>query len=426
MSRLRHRFLVLAAGLLALAGCEGDNGVREDPERPTFTLAVDTENPDGGVSIGVTPSDVDGKSDGESPFERTYEEDAAVTLTAPKETAEGHPFSHWEVDGEAAGEAHELTLELGTDREARAVFSNVWTLTVTSESPESGVPIDVAPEDRAGEAAGTTSFERHYVDGTDIQLAAPEASEGNAFLRWELDEEPIGEERELAFSMSDDHTAMALYSTSTTLTVASEGPDEGITVRAAPADAEGTEESVTPFSLNYLIGQQVELRPEALTSDGRYFRAWTYDGPAPSGTQAIILEVSRGATATAHYAEAAAAVDTTYEVGGRPRGLPENEMYRTLELDVLSEEAIEEDRVGVFYGSAEGLLALPHDTEFDLSGDGAGDTPARLFYDLEPGRLTLCYRADTDTYVHPAWLPEHVVVVIFEEQSAPLAMTENP
>src|SRR5688500_14296214 len=60
----------------------------------------------------------------------------------------------------------------------------VYTLTVSSSNPSSGVYIYVGPNDRQGQADGTTSFTRQYNSGTSVTLIAPTTAGGNTFLKW--------------------------------------------------------------------------------------------------------------------------------------------------------------------------------------------------------------------------------------------------
>ena len=62
--------------------------------------------------------------------------------------------------------------------------NTVYTLTVNSTSPASGVTIGVSPADINNASAGTASFMRTYMPGTVVTLTAPATSGGNAFSSW--------------------------------------------------------------------------------------------------------------------------------------------------------------------------------------------------------------------------------------------------
>jgi hypothetical protein len=63
----------------------------------THTLNVQS-TPDTGALIAVTPTDNNGKGDGNTNFNRTYNQGKTVTLTAP-ETFNGKEFYKWTIDG---------------------------------------------------------------------------------------------------------------------------------------------------------------------------------------------------------------------------------------------------------------------------------------------------------------------------------------
>jgi len=60
----------------------------------TYTLTVNSTSPASGVSIGVTPADINSATNGITSFTRTYNSGTAVTLTAPA-TSGGNTFSSW-------------------------------------------------------------------------------------------------------------------------------------------------------------------------------------------------------------------------------------------------------------------------------------------------------------------------------------------
>ena len=62
--------------------------------------------------------------------------------------------------------------------------ATVYTLTVGSASPASGVSISVSPADNNGAGNGVTSFTRSYAAGTTVTLTAPSSAGGNVFSSW--------------------------------------------------------------------------------------------------------------------------------------------------------------------------------------------------------------------------------------------------
>ena len=64
----------------------------------TRTLTVNSSNPNSGVSITVSPTDNNSQGGGATSFTRTYNNNTAVTLTAPA-TAGGNNFAKWQRNG---------------------------------------------------------------------------------------------------------------------------------------------------------------------------------------------------------------------------------------------------------------------------------------------------------------------------------------
>jgi hypothetical protein len=64
------------------------------------------------------------------------------------------------------------------------VTAPVYTLTIDSASPASGVPIAVAPADNNNATGGATSFTRSYYGGTAVTVTAPATAGGNPFVSW--------------------------------------------------------------------------------------------------------------------------------------------------------------------------------------------------------------------------------------------------
>jgi hypothetical protein len=91
---------------------------------PVFTphaLTVVSSNPDGGVSVTVSPDDNDGFGDGITQFTRTYDHNTAATLTAPS-SAGGNDFSHWAGCNSAVGIVT-CNLTMNADQTVTAVYA---------------------------------------------------------------------------------------------------------------------------------------------------------------------------------------------------------------------------------------------------------------------------------------------------------------
>jgi hypothetical protein len=76
--------------------------------------------PTEGVSITVSPNDVNGNGNGTTNFERTYWEGADVTITAPG-TFGGEPFSTWKVDGSPVA-GNPIIVTMGANHTALAEY----------------------------------------------------------------------------------------------------------------------------------------------------------------------------------------------------------------------------------------------------------------------------------------------------------------
>ncbi len=85
-----------------------------------YTLTVESSGA-AAVLIDVSPADVDGSSDGTTPFERIYAKDTVVTLTAPAESG-GKCFDHWEVGGVDQGAANPINVTMDGARGAEAFY----------------------------------------------------------------------------------------------------------------------------------------------------------------------------------------------------------------------------------------------------------------------------------------------------------------
>jgi hypothetical protein len=90
--------ILVASGLsMMLVACGGSgtgSGTTTPPPPTTYLLTVDTASPASGVTITVTPADLNGAGNGTSSFTRTYDSGAAVKLAAPS-TAGNNNFSAW-------------------------------------------------------------------------------------------------------------------------------------------------------------------------------------------------------------------------------------------------------------------------------------------------------------------------------------------
>ncbi len=88
----------------------------------THTLQVSSTDPDSGVTIAVTPTDINGQGDGSTPFSRVYDAGVQVTLTAPATAPNDNVFIKWVRNGADFSTSRTITLTMDTDHDLRAVY----------------------------------------------------------------------------------------------------------------------------------------------------------------------------------------------------------------------------------------------------------------------------------------------------------------
>ncbi len=93
------------------------------PATQTYALSVQSQNPNSGVNITVTPLDNNGAGNGTTTFTRTYDSNTTVNLTAPA-TAGSNPFDHWLLDGGSAGSTVNLSVDMLENHTAIAVYQS--------------------------------------------------------------------------------------------------------------------------------------------------------------------------------------------------------------------------------------------------------------------------------------------------------------
>jgi hypothetical protein len=127
------RILLLScAFLLNLlpAACGGGSGGSSTSQPTTYTLTVKSTSPTSGVSITVSPADINGSSSGSTSFTRTYNKGATVTLTAPATSGSGI-FSAW------SGCTSATTVTCTVSMNANTAVSAAYTSATISVSPSS-------------------------------------------------------------------------------------------------------------------------------------------------------------------------------------------------------------------------------------------------------------------------------------------------
>jgi hypothetical protein len=290
-----------------VSGDDTLTAVYEATPPPRHTLTVQSRNPDSGVRIEVSPPDNNGNGSGTTPFTRTYNRGTTVTLTAPAQ-ANGNRFVRWELNGQPVSTSTSYPYTVSGDDTLTAVYEATppprHTLTVQSRNPDSGVRIEVSPPDNNGNGSGTTPFTRTYNRGTTVTLTAPAQANGNRFVRWELNGQPVSTSTSYPYTVSGDDTLTAVYEATPpprhTLTVQSRNPDSGVRIEVSPPDNNGNGSGTTPFTRTYNRGTTVTLTAPAQANGNRFVR-WELNGQPVSTSTSYPYTVSGDDTLTAVY-----------------------------------------------------------------------------------------------------------------------------
>ena len=285
-------------------GVTGSYTLRLTPPR---ILTVASANPDSGVSIGVSPTDVNGVSTGTTPFTRGYAQFASVALSAPT-TAGTNLFLKWQRDGVDYSSSQTIVFDMDADHTVTAVYRplNNYVLTVDATATGGGVNVTVTPNDNNGAGNGTTQFTRTYKENMSVTLTAPiTAPNGNIFQKWQQDGANFTMSATAFVFMSNAHTLNAIYvpPVASTMTVNSSNPATGISITISPNDNNGAGDGVAPFTRTYFQTTKVTLTAPATAPNGNRFERWLRDGSTWTFSQAA--DVFFGTTAftmTAVYA----------------------------------------------------------------------------------------------------------------------------
>jgi hypothetical protein len=299
--RLRLRCAPWFIGGLALlvAGCSGggsssSGGGGGSTAPTTFVLSVASTNPASGVAIGVATADNTGATNGSTSFTRTYNSGTSVTLTAAA-SAGSNTFSSWSGCTSASGASCTVTMTGNVTATANYSAPAVYTLTVNSSNPASGVAIGASPADNNGATSGTTSFTRTYTAGTSVTLTAPAASGSNSFSSWSGC--TTSSTTTCTVTVSANTTVTANYAVPVyALTVNSANPASGVVIGAAPADNNGKATGTTAFSLSYNAGTAVTLTAPATTGSNT-FSSWSGCTSTSGATCTVTVSASKAVTA---------------------------------------------------------------------------------------------------------------------------------
>ncbi|MGA7339224.1 MAG: glycoside hydrolase family 44 protein [Terracidiphilus sp.] len=95
----------------------------------TYVLSVDSAGPSSGISIGVSPADNNGAGTGTTPFTRTYNAGAEVTLSAP-ELDNGNSFVSWTGCTPVSGTPTNCTVTLNAATTVTATYNGIEVISI--------------------------------------------------------------------------------------------------------------------------------------------------------------------------------------------------------------------------------------------------------------------------------------------------------
>lgn len=175
------------AAVAILFGCAGSSSktVAVPPNSTTYVLTVNSTQPASGINVAVNPADVTGSGTGTTSFNRTYASGTQVSVKVPA-SALGNTFASW--TGCPVATASLCTLTVTSNTVLTANYAPppvpVYTLTVDSTNPASGVAMVVSPADNLGASDGTTFLSRTYNQGTSVSVTAPQTAGISSFTSW--------------------------------------------------------------------------------------------------------------------------------------------------------------------------------------------------------------------------------------------------
>ena len=257
---------------LVMTGCSGQTSPATAPMQTTYVLTVNSLSPASGVAIGVAPTDINGAGNGSTTLARTYVAGTSVSMTAPTSSG-SNAFVSWSGCTSSTGATCTVIMSANTTVTANYVTPVLYTLTVNSTSPSTGVIVNATPADNTGKTNGTTGFALNYNAGTSVTLTAPASSGSNAFVSWSGCTSSIGATCTVIMSASISVTANYALPILYTLTVNSASPSTGVIVSATP-DNSGKTSGTTSFSLTYNAGTSVVLTTPPSYA-GYSFLSWT-------------------------------------------------------------------------------------------------------------------------------------------------------
>ena len=145
MKKSITKFFFAVGAIVVATGCSSTKSA-VNPSLGEYGLTVGSVNPTGGVTIGVSPADVNGAGTSGSQTQQTglqliYKAGATVTLTAPASTS--GPFVAWVGCDSVAGEV--CTVQMTGQKSVQVQYTGVSSVTIVPSTltvaPGAGVQI---------------------------------------------------------------------------------------------------------------------------------------------------------------------------------------------------------------------------------------------------------------------------------------------
>ncbi len=235
----------------------------------TYTLTVNSRDPNSGVHILATPADINGDAEGVTTFNRVYLSGTNVTLRAP-EAISDRLFQFWMEGTSISSNQRDLTLTIDRNRSIMAVYyspTGSYSLNIQSSEPNAGAFIHVSPADNTSQTNGTTPFIRIYPHNAQVTLRAAQIANNNFFRHWAEGSTIISTSPSITITVYSNRTLTAVYSSPFPMfymSVASMNPNDGVTIQVSPSDMTGQASGSTPFNRTFRQGLTVTGRGKTL------------------------------------------------------------------------------------------------------------------------------------------------------------------
>ncbi|MBM4403272.1 MAG: T9SS type A sorting domain-containing protein [Candidatus Cloacimonetes bacterium] len=265
-----------------------------------YSLTVRSLDPSSGVSVSVSPSDVNGDADGVTTFIRFYQSGTIVSLNAPGISGD-RQFQFW-MDGTGIiSQQNVLEISIDRDRAFTAVYyspTGSYQLNVQSSDPASGAVISIHPPDNTSQNDGTTPFVRIYPHNTQVTLIAAQIAGNNFFKHWKEGDTIITTGPSVTIPLYTNRTITAVYSIPYPVfrvAVASLNPNEGVAIQVSPPDLTGQASGTTPFTRKYNQGLTITargkdlFRGESAVTSGQYSAGFIVPDDISNGNRGSIV-----------------------------------------------------------------------------------------------------------------------------------------